>query len=61
MAHWYRLNILDYVHIDHPQIPQSDEVIRRLIASESAATTAYYEQRSKLYALQEQGLTVLDD
>lgn len=61
IAHWYRLNILDYVHIDHAQIPQPDEVIRRLIASESAATTAYYEQRSKLYALQEQGLIVLDD
>ncbi|MDB9376043.1 class I SAM-dependent methyltransferase [Nodularia sphaerocarpa] len=56
VAHWYRLNVMDYVHIDHSQIPQPDEVIQRLIASESAATTAYFEQRSKLYALQEKGL-----
>jgi SAM-dependent methyltransferase len=54
VAHWYRYNVLDYVHIDHPQIPQTNEVIRRLIASESAATTAYYEQSFKLYLLKEE-------
>ncbi len=56
VADWYRHNILDYVHLDHPQVPQPDEVIRRLIASESAATTAYFETNSKLYLLEQEKL-----
>jgi SAM-dependent methyltransferase len=55
VAHWYRYGILDYVHIDHPLVPSKDEVIQRLIASESASTTGYYEQSSKLYILEEEG------
>ncbi|NET70797.1 MAG: methyltransferase domain-containing protein [Sphaerospermopsis sp. SIO1G2] len=55
VAHWYRYSVLDYVHVEHPLIPNSDEVIRRLIASESAATTAFYEQSSKLYRLEQEG------
>ncbi|MCM0592781.1 MAG: methyltransferase domain-containing protein [Gloeotrichia echinulata IR180] len=57
VADWYRYNVLDYVHIDDPRIPQPNEVIRRLIASESAATTAYYAENLKLYFLEQEKLT----
>jgi SAM-dependent methyltransferase len=49
VAPWYRYNVSDYVHCEHPQAPQLTEVIHRLIASESAASTAYYEESTKLY------------
>ncbi|MTJ10989.1 MULTISPECIES: bifunctional 2-polyprenyl-6-hydroxyphenol methylase/3-demethylubiquinol 3-O-methyltransferase UbiG [unclassified Anabaena] len=55
VAHWYRYSALDYVHEKHPLAPKTDELIRRLIASESAATTAFYEQSSKLYLLEQEG------
>ena len=42
IAPWYRYNILDYVHAHHPLVPQAEDVIQRLIASESAATSAYF-------------------
>lgn len=42
VAPWYRYNILDYVRIGHPLAPEPTEVIERLIASESASTTAYF-------------------
>ncbi|BAZ50392.1 hypothetical protein NIES4103_30080 [Nostoc sp. NIES-4103] len=42
IAPWYRYNILDYVHAHHPLVPQVEDVIQRLIASESAATSAYF-------------------
>ncbi|MGH7998280.1 MAG: class I SAM-dependent methyltransferase [Brasilonema sp.] len=42
IASWYRYNIVDYVHVNHPLVPQAEEVIQRLIASESAATSAYF-------------------
>jgi SAM-dependent methyltransferase len=53
VASWYRYNVVDYVHANHPQVPQTNEVITRLIASESAATTAYYEEAAKLYLLKQ--------
>ena len=53
IAPWYRYNVLDYVHANHPQVPQPNEVITRLIASESAAATAYYEEATKLYLLEQ--------
>ncbi|MBD2568620.1 class I SAM-dependent methyltransferase [Anabaena lutea] len=53
VAPWYRYNVLDYVHANHPQVPQLTEVIQRLIASESAAATAYYEESTKLYLLEQ--------
>ncbi|HAN74602.1 MAG TPA: methyltransferase type 12 [Planktothrix sp. UBA8402] len=53
VAPWYRYNVLDYVHANHPQVPQTNEVITRLIASESAAATAYYEESTKLYLLEQ--------
>lgn len=42
VAPWYRYNILDYVRSGHPLAPEPTEVIERLIASESASTTAYF-------------------
>ncbi|WP_375472521.1 class I SAM-dependent methyltransferase [uncultured Nostoc sp.] len=42
IAPWYLYNILDYVHTHHPLVPQAEDVIQRLIASESAATSAYF-------------------
>lgn len=42
IAPWYRYNILDYVHTHHPLVPQAEDVIQRLIASESAVTSAYF-------------------
>jgi len=53
VAPWYRYNVTDYVHENHPQAPQLAEVITRLIASESASTTAYYEESTKLYLLEQ--------
>ncbi|WP_071192561.1 methyltransferase domain-containing protein [Trichormus sp. NMC-1] len=53
VAPWYRYNVVDYVHVNHPQVPQLTEVIQRLIASESAAATAYYEESTKLSLLEE--------
>ncbi|MTJ13434.1 class I SAM-dependent methyltransferase [Anabaena sp. UHCC 0187] len=53
VAPWYRYNVLDYVHANHPQVPQLNEVITRLIASESAAATGYYEESTKLYQLEQ--------
>jgi hypothetical protein len=53
IAPWYRYNVLDYVHANHPQVPQLTEVIQRLIASESAAATADYEESTKLYLLEQ--------
>jgi len=52
VAPWYRYNILDYVHVNHFQLPQLTGVIHRLIASESAASTAYYEESTKLFVAQ---------
>jgi len=48
VASWYRYNILDYVHCNHPQSPKVDEALHRLIASESAAASAYYQEGNKL-------------
>ncbi|MEE3715174.1 methyltransferase domain-containing protein [Tumidithrix elongata RA019] len=48
IAPWYRFNVTDYVSVDHPLVPELSEVIHRLIASESAATTAYYKESTKL-------------
>ncbi len=53
VAPWYRYNVVDYVHANHSQVPQLNEVITRLIASESAAATAYYEESTKLYLLEQ--------
>ena len=52
LAPWYRFNTIDYVHIDHIQAPQSEDVASRLIASESAATTAYFDKCNELNAAQ---------
>ncbi len=49
VAVWYRHNIVDYVHVQHPQVPCLNDVIYRLIASESAAATAYYEESKKCF------------
>jgi len=48
VAPWYRYNVLDYVSADHPQVPQANEVIRRLIASESDVSTGLYKESTKL-------------
>jgi hypothetical protein len=49
---------LDYVHANHPQAPSLTEVIDRLIASESAAATGYYDESRKLYLLEQKtGIT----
>jgi cyclopropane fatty-acyl-phospholipid synthase-like methyltransferase len=48
VAVWYRFNTLDYIHCNHPQAPKIEEVIHRLVASESAATTAYFDESAKL-------------
>jgi SAM-dependent methyltransferase len=48
VAPWYRYNVLDYVSADHPQAPQANEVIYRLIASESDISTGLYEESTKL-------------
>ncbi|MFN7714931.1 MAG: class I SAM-dependent methyltransferase [Pseudanabaenaceae cyanobacterium] len=50
VAPWYRYNVLDYVHMNHPLAPHLTETINRLIASESAASSAYYEESAKLSA-----------
>ncbi|PZV21678.1 MAG: methyltransferase type 12 [Snowella sp.] len=58
VAPWYRYNVLDYVHASHPQAPSLIEVIDRLIASESAAATGYYDESRKLYLLEQKtGIT----
>jgi SAM-dependent methyltransferase len=44
IAPWYRYNIIDYVQIHHPQTPDQELVISRLIASESAAATGFYQE-----------------
>jgi SAM-dependent methyltransferase len=48
VAPWYRYNVSDYVQMKHPQAPELLDVIHRLVASESAASTAYYEESTKL-------------
>jgi cyclopropane fatty-acyl-phospholipid synthase-like methyltransferase len=48
VAPWYRYNVVDYVHTQHSQAPALLEVINRLVASESASSTAYYEESTKL-------------
>jgi len=53
VAPWYRYNVLDYLHKSHPQVPPLSEVIDRLIASESAAATGYYDESRKLYLLEQ--------
>ncbi|GAA6621357.1 class I SAM-dependent methyltransferase [Scytonema sp. NUACC26] len=47
VAPWYRYNILDYVHVKHPQVPSLSDVISRLIASESAVATAFYKESTR--------------
>ncbi|AFY32503.1 class I SAM-dependent methyltransferase [Calothrix sp. PCC 7507] len=49
IAPWYRYNVIDYVQIQHPQAPNPAEVIPRLIASESAAASAYYEEYDRRF------------
>ncbi|MBW4643622.1 MAG: class I SAM-dependent methyltransferase [Goleter apudmare HA4340-LM2] len=49
VAPWYRYNIIDYVQIQHPQAPEAAEVIPRLIASESAAASGYYEEYDRRF------------
>ncbi|NEQ79577.1 MAG: class I SAM-dependent methyltransferase [Moorea sp. SIO2I5] len=52
VAPWYRYNIIDYLQAEHSQAPEILEVIERLLASESAASTAYYEESTKMRLLQ---------
>lgn len=47
VASWYRYNVIDYLQIQHPQAPNINEVIPRLIASESDAATGYYKEYDK--------------
>ncbi|WP_017654583.1 class I SAM-dependent methyltransferase [Fortiea contorta] len=49
VAPWYCYNIIDYVQIHHPQAPELSEVIPRLIASESAAASAYYQEYDRRF------------
>jgi SAM-dependent methyltransferase len=42
IAPWYRYNVTDYTHIQHPQASDLSELIPRLIASESAAAEGFF-------------------
>jgi SAM-dependent methyltransferase len=44
MANWYRYNVTDYTHIQHPQAPDLSDLIPRLIASESAAAEGFFKE-----------------
>lgn len=49
VAPWYRYNTIDYLQRQHPQAPDSTEVIPRLIASESASATGYYQEYDRRF------------
>lgn len=52
VAPWYRHNVIDYVYAQHTQAPALGDVIPRLIASESAASTAYYQESDKRFLVE---------
>ncbi|MBD2200762.1 MULTISPECIES: class I SAM-dependent methyltransferase [Calothrix] len=47
IAPWYRYNVIDYIQIQHPQAPNLADVLPRLIASESAAASGFYDEYNK--------------
>jgi SAM-dependent methyltransferase len=53
VATWYRLNILDYARKSDVTSPETDQLVRRLIASESEASSAFY-RAQKRYELRDQ-------
>jgi SAM-dependent methyltransferase len=52
VAPWYRHNVIDYIYAQHPQAPSLNDVIPRLIASESAASTAYYQESDRRFLVE---------
>ncbi|MGD0261303.1 MAG: methyltransferase domain-containing protein [Verrucomicrobiota bacterium] len=48
VARWYQHNVLDYVFAEHPFAPDLKDVIDRLIAAESFATSSLFKASSTL-------------
>jgi SAM-dependent methyltransferase len=47
IAPWYRYNVIDYTHVQHPQASDLSELIPRLIASESAAAEGFFKEYAR--------------
>jgi len=50
VAPWYKHNLLDYVNSEHPLSPDPQEVIARLMAAESHATSSLCKTQNELMA-----------